>query len=137
VRVELHDGEHAELRDTLTGGDRRRAKAAVEITIHGDESRKITAELEDRINYALLRHLIVSWSLPQTLPRDAASAEIADQILDDLPLEDVEALCLAIKPAYDRCMNGPKGRRAVRGRVLSTSSRDGREPASLTESPDT
>lgn len=110
MRVELHDGNYAEIRDQLTGGDRRRAKAAIEITIGGDESRRFTAELEDRINYALLRQLIVSWSIPQTLPRNASSIEVADQILDDLPLEDVEALAAAIKPMYDRVLNGPKGR---------------------------
>jgi hypothetical protein len=124
VRVELHDGNHAELRDVLTGGDRRRAKAAIEVTIGGDDSRHFTAEMEDRINYALLRQLILSWSIPQTLPRNAASPEIADAILDDLPLEDIEELCTAIKPMYDRVVHGPKGR-AISGRVLSTTSSDG------------
>lgn len=129
MRVELHDGNHAELRDTLTGGDRRRARNAIEITVGGDETRMFNAGLEDRINYALLRQLIVSWSIPQTLPRNAANAEVADQILDDLPLEDIEALCTAIKPMYDRALNGPKDR-TISGKVLSTGSPDDLEPAS-------
>lgn len=129
MRVELHDENWAELRDNLTGGDRRRAKAAIEITIGGDESRRFTAELEDRINYALLRQLIVSWSFPQTLPRNAASVEVADQILDDMDLGDIEALASAIKPMYDRVLNGPKGRNGS-GKVLSITSLDDPEPAS-------
>jgi hypothetical protein len=129
VRVELHDENWAELRDNLTGGDRRRAKAAIEITIGGDESRRFTAELEDRINYALLRQLIVSWSFPQTLPRNAASVEVADQILDDMDLGDIEALAAAIKPMYDRVLNGPKGRNDS-GKVLSITSLDDPEPGS-------
>ena len=127
MRVELHDDNHAELRDTLTGGDRRRAKAAIEVTVSGDsDTRTFTAELEDRIYYALLRQLIVSWSIPQTLPRNAATKEIADQIIDDLPLEDLEALVAAVKPMYDRILNGPKGK-IISGRPLSTSSSDGQE----------
>jgi hypothetical protein len=128
VRVQLHDGNYAELRDKLTGGDRRRAKAAIEITVGGDETRHFTAELEDRINYALLRQLIVSWSFPQTLPRDAVNAETADQILDDLDLEDVEALCKAIRPYYDRILNGPK-EKIISGSVSPTGSSDGQVPA--------
>jgi hypothetical protein len=119
VRVELHDGNHAELRDQLTGGDRRRAKAAISVTVGGDEARTFTGELEDKINYALLRGLIVSWSIPQTLPRNAASPEVADGILDDLPIEDIEALCAAVRPHYDRVLNGPKSP-TISGSVLST-----------------
>jgi hypothetical protein len=130
VRVQLHDGNYAELRDRLTGGDRRRAKAAIEITVGGDETRRFTAELEDRINYALLRQLIVSWSFPQTLPRNAASVEIADQILDDLELDDVEALCKAIRPFYDRILNGPK-EKIISGSGLLTGSSPGPEPDAL------
>jgi hypothetical protein len=130
VRVELHDGNHAELRDQLSGGDRRRAKAAIQITVGGDESRTFTGELEDKINYALLRGLIVSWTLPQTLPRNAASTEIADQILDDLNLEDIEALCAAVRPHYDRVLNGPKAT-IISGNVLSTTTSDGQAPHSL------
>lgn len=130
MRVALHDDNWAEIRDQLTGGDRRRAKAAIEITVSGDnDSRTFTAELEDRINYALLRQLIVSWSFQQTLPRNAVTAEVADGILDNLNLEDVEALCTAIKPMYDRIMNGPKGR-AASGKVLSITSLDDQEPGS-------
>jgi hypothetical protein len=128
MRVQLHDGNFAELRDRLTGGDRRRAKAAIEITVGGDDTRRFTAELEDRINYALLRQLIIGWSFPQTLPRDAASPEIADQILDDLELEDVEALCKAIKPMYDRILNGPKPQ-IISGSVSPTGSSEDPEPA--------
>lgn len=130
MRVELHDNNWAEIRDQLTGGDRRRAKAAIEITVSGDsDSRTFTAELEDRINYALLRQLIVSWSFQQTLPRNASSVEVADGILENLFLEDIEALCAAIKPMYERVMNGPKGR-DVSGKVLSITSLDDPEPAS-------
>lgn len=124
MRVELHDGNHADLRDQLTGGDRRRAKAAITVTIGGDDARTFTGELEDKINYALLRGLIVAWSLPQTLPRNAATTEIADQILDDLHIEDVEALCAAVRPHYDRVLNGPKDSRTISGNVLSTGSSD-------------
>jgi hypothetical protein len=127
VRVQLHDGNYAELRDRLTGGDRRRAKAAIEITVGGDDTRRFTAELEDKINYALLRQLILSWSFPQTLPRNAASPEIADQILDDLELDDVEALCKAVRPFYDRVLNGPK-EKIISGSVSSTGSSNGQEP---------
>jgi hypothetical protein len=123
VRVELHDGNHAELRDKLTGGDRRRAKSALTVTIGGSDERTFSGDLEDRINYALLRGLIVSWSLPQTLPRDAAGPEVADQILDDLPIEDIEALCAAVRPHYDRVLNGPKDR-IISGSVLPTGSSD-------------
>jgi hypothetical protein len=121
VRVELHDGNHAELRDELTGGDRRAAKGAVQLTISDDGARTMTAELEDRINYALLRRLIVSWTLPQPLPRDAVDP---DTLLDDLPLDDVEALCAAVKPHYDRILSaGPKaGTPAISGTVLATGS---------------
>jgi hypothetical protein len=123
VRVDLHDGNHAELRDELTGGDRRAAKGAVELTINDDGDRTLTAALEDRINYALLRRLIVSWTLPQPLPRDAVDP---DALLDDLPLDDVEALCTAVKPHYDRILNAtPKAvTPMISGTVLATGSSD-------------
>lgn len=128
MRVELRDGNHAELRDRLTAGDRRAAKAAMKFTIGADEERILTAEMDEKINYALLRAMIVSWSLPQTLPRNAASDEVAEQILDGLDIEDIEALCEAIKPQRDRVMNGPKAM-TVSGSVLPPGSSVPMDPA--------
>lgn len=122
MRVELSGGNHADLRDELNGGDRRAARAAIKITIAGDESRQFTAELEDQIMYALLRRLIISWSFPQPLPRDAG-----DDVLNNLPIDDQDALYEAVRPFYDRILNGPKPK-VISGNVLATTSSDGQEP---------
>lgn len=123
MRVELHDGNYAELREQLTAGDRRSAKAAIAFTITDDGSRTITAELEENVYYALLRRMIVLWSFPQPIPRDAVDWQGA---LDALDIGDLEALAAAAKPHYDRIMSGPKApaETAVPGSVLSISSLD-------------
>lgn len=119
-------GQWAELREAVNAGDRRAAKAAVTVTIQGDESRVFTAELEDKVMYALLRRLIVSWSLPQPLPSQAVNAE---DVLDQLPIDDQEALYKAVRPVYDRVMGtGPKPA-TVSGSVSTTGSSDAPEPA--------
>lgn len=127
MRVELHDGNFAELRDNLTAGDRRRAKAAIRVVVGGDDSREFYGDLEDRINYALLRGMLVAWSIPQTLPKDAATPEVADGILDGLEIEDIEALCDAVRGHYDRVLNGPK-QKIISGSVSSTGSSGGPVP---------
>lgn len=125
LRVELAAGQWAELREQVNAGDRRAAKAAVVVTVQGDESRVFTAELEDKVMYALLRRLIIAWSLPQPLPSQALNPE---DVLDMLPIEDQEALYQAVKPVYDRIMNnGPKPR-TVSGSVSTTGSSDAPVP---------
>jgi hypothetical protein len=130
LRVELSGDHYAELREQMNGNDRRAARAAIEITINGDESRQFTAEMEDKIMTALLRRMILSWSLPQTLPRDAVSPEIAGEIIGNLPVDDVDALYDAVRPFYDRVVQGPK-KKIISGSVLPTTSLDAPEPAAL------
>jgi hypothetical protein len=116
------------MRDNLTAGDRRRAKSAIKVVVGGDDDkREFYGDLEDRINYALLRSMIIAWSFPQTLPRNAATVELADQILDDLSIEDIEALCDAVRPHYDRVLNGPKPK-VISGSASSTGSLTGPVP---------
>lgn len=123
MRVELQDGQWAELRDQLTAGDRRMAKSAIAFTITDEGSRTISAELEENVYYALLRRMIVLWSFPQPLPRDAVDWE---GVLDNMKIEDLETLAAAVKPHYDRILNGPKAR-TISGNVLSTTSSDDQE----------
>jgi hypothetical protein len=129
LRVELSGDHYAELREGMNGNDRRAARAAIEITINGDESRQFTAEMEDKIMTALLRRMILSWTLPQSLPRDAVSPEVAGEIIGNLPIEDVDALYDAVRPHYDRVIQGPK-KKIISGSVLpTTSSGDLEQPA--------
>jgi hypothetical protein len=116
MRVELKDGNWADLREEMTGGDRRAGKAAIKLTISEDGSREITGELEEKVKYVLLRRLILNWSYPPPLPRDAVDWEAT---LDNLPIEDIEKLGDFVQPYYDRALNGPKPR-IVSGSVLST-----------------
>ena len=129
ARVELSKGGWAELRDQITGGDRRAARAAVQVTVRSDEARVVSAELEDNVMYALLARLITGWSLAQPLPGQAL---VPADVLDALDLDDQEALYLAVRPTYERIMTGgpKKETKAISGRVLSTGSSEGQEPGS-------
>jgi hypothetical protein len=128
LRIDLTGGQWAELREQLNGGDRRAAKAAVTVTVQGDESRVFTASLEDSVMYALLRRLIIAWSLPQPLPSQAANAE---DVIDMLPMDDIEALYQAVRPVYDRIMGGGPKPKTISGSVSTTGSSDDPEPAVL------
>lgn len=121
MRVELKDGQWADLRDQITGGDRRAAKNAIHLHINEDGSRELSGDLDDSIKYALLRRLIVDWSFPPPLPRDAVDWEGRLDGLDD---EDLGLLYDAIQPVYDRVLAGPK-RQIISGSVLSPGSLDG------------
>lgn len=126
MRVQLSAGNHADLRDEPNGGDRRAARGAISITINGDESRVFTAELEDRIMYALLKRMIIGWTLAQPLPGQAVDG---DAILNNLSMDDQDALYQAVRPVYDRVLNGPKPQ-TISGSVLpTTSSGDPAPPA--------
>ena len=116
MRIELRDGQWAELRDEMNGGDRRAGKAAITLKVAEDGSREITGELEENIKYVLLRRLIVEWSFPPPLPRDAVDWQGA---IDRLHIDDIEALSEAVQPMYDRVLNGPKSP-TISGTVLST-----------------
>jgi len=116
MRIELRDGQWAELRDEMNGGDRRAGKAAITLKVAEDGSREITGELEENIKYVLLRRLIVDWSFPPPLPRDAVDWQ---GTIDRLHIDDIEALSDAVQPMYDRVLNGPKSP-TISGTVLST-----------------
>jgi hypothetical protein len=127
MRVELKDGQWADLRDQVTGGDRRAAKHAIQLHINEDGSRELTGDLDDQVKYVLLRRLIVDWSYPPPLPRDAVDWE---GVIDKLDDDDLGALYEAVQPVYDRVLASPK-RKIISGSVVSTGSSD-EVPAQLT-----
>jgi hypothetical protein len=128
MRVELKDGQWAELRDKILGADRLAAKKAIRLHINEDGSRELEGDLDERIKLALLRRLIVEWSFPPPLPHQAQTMEQAETILGNLDEEDLASLYDAVQPVYDRVLAGPK-RKIISGSVVSTGSSDGQEPA--------
>lgn len=106
MKVELSGGFEAEIRENLTGGDRRAVNKAIVITVAEDGSRLVCADMQDSVKTALLRRLITSWTIPNLpIPAEATDEDGGpDGVLDGLPLEDLEALDKAVQPAYDRIM---------------------------------
>ena len=47
--------------------------------------------VEDNVTGAILRQMIVAWDVPQPLPRDAQTDDLAQGILDTLDDEDYAA----------------------------------------------
>jgi hypothetical protein len=123
MRIELRNGGWAEVREEMNGGDRRIGKAAIHLKIAEDGSREMTGELEENVRYALLRRLIVGWSYPPPLPKDAVDWVAT---LDNLHIDDIETLAEFVQPFQDRVLNGPKSR-IISGNVLSPGTSDDQE----------
>jgi hypothetical protein len=101
----LPSGHHVQLRDTFMRADRIAAKRALKIDIDPDGTRHMTAALEEEVNGAILREMIVQWDFASPLPRDAATPALAEGILNSvLDDDDTEALNKAIRPFFVKVM---------------------------------
>jgi hypothetical protein len=104
LEITLPSGASATLRDTFLRGDRRAARRALKLTIDSDGTRHMDLSVEDNVTGALLRQMIVSWTIPQPVPRDAQTDELAQGILDAIDDDDYAALAKEVRPYYLKVM---------------------------------
>lgn len=114
MKVDLANGNSAELRDKLKAKDKFKVQEAIQINMSGDISMSIITLMRT----TLLTRLLQSWTLDAPLPGTHSCAEcagssakwhehVAEYIGDTLDLEDYEALEAIIEPITDRIMDGP------------------------------
>lgn len=114
MKVELANGQSAELRDKLKAKDKFKVQEAIQINMNGEISMSIITLMRT----TLLTRLLTSWTLDAPLPGTHSCAEcatssalwhahVAEYIGDTLDLEDYEALEAVIEPITDRIMDGP------------------------------
>lgn len=104
MEVTLPSGYTATLRDAFLRGDRRDAQRALKVVISADGSRMIEGSIKTEIAGRILRRMLVSWTVPQPLPSQAAAEHLAENILDMLSDEDAEALERAVDPWIERVL---------------------------------
>ena len=99
--ITLPSGHKVTLRDQFLRGDRRRARPQQKVAL-GADGRPAYVEVpsDEDIIGRILRDMIVGWDVPQRLPREAETVELAQGILDTLPDEDYEVLMEAVRPFF-------------------------------------
>ena len=138
MRVELSNGQWAEIREYRLRRDRLAVREAFRVSVGEDGSREFTLSLEDRGIEALLTNMITGWSFgppPAELvnPRD---------VYDELPDEDGELLAAAVRHHYNTIMGrggDPKPQaKTISGSVSPTiSSSDAAATAAPSTAPST
>ena len=142
MRVDLPSGHFAEIRDQMFHGDVRFAKKAAKFRSHRDDnssgsSTDIDLSFEDEVTGALLYRMLEKWDIPQSLPREAETLDLALGILDMLEEDDFAALRKAVRPFYLKVMErpqddeSPKGASAPTG-ISSSAANRGLEIPSIT-----
>ncbi len=107
MRVELPSGHFAEIRDKMMHGDVRYAKKAAKFRVSRAGDSDVDLSFEDEITGAILYRMLVQWDIPQTLPREAQTLDLALGILDMLEEDDFRALRKAVRPFYLQVMDRP------------------------------
>lgn len=97
-------GKHVTLRDTFLRGDRRRAKPGNRVVFAADGTRYAEVPSDDEVIGRILRDMIVAWDVPQPLPRDAQTEEMAQGILDTLDDDDYAEMAKAVMPFFRKVM---------------------------------
>lgn len=97
MRVELPDGGWAEIAEPtdLRKGDRKAVLAALQVEVDGEGRRLMSLGYDEDMRDALLRRVVLMWSLPFPLPKDDPAS------LDKLTLAQADALVEAINPHMD------------------------------------
>lgn len=100
IRIELPDGEWAEVKDLedLRDGDRKALNKAVSLSVTADEDDQmghLSGSYEDDMYDALLVRVVTNWSLKMHIPSRHK------KVLDDLTLDQARALREGVKPHYD------------------------------------
>ena len=100
--AELPDGQTATFRDQLMRGDIREARRGMVFITAPDGSRRTDGAFLDDLTGRIIRIMLVDWSLPMPMPRDAASEDLAQRILDGLDEGTYSALEAAVAPWVNR-----------------------------------
>ena len=103
MKVSLPSGGEAEFRDTLLRGDARAARGKMVVVISPDGSRRMEGNVTDDVTGELIRHMLIAWPRG-ALPRDAHTADLAAQMLDQVPDEDYAVLEKAVGPWVERIL---------------------------------
>jgi hypothetical protein len=109
MKVDLPSGNWAELRDKLKGGDRMAAMEAVRVEV-ADGKTTVDGSVEARVCNALLARLITAWSFEGVPPPATHINPVT--VLEDLDLDDYNALCEAIEPYVEKVTPRPNRRPA-------------------------
>ena len=103
--ITLPSGHHVTLRDTFMRGDVVAARKALKFDMDADGTRHMDLSVDEAVNGAIMRAMIIGWDFPSPLPREAATAELADGVLNTvLDADDDEALTRALRPWYLKVM---------------------------------
>jgi hypothetical protein len=120
LRVELPSGHFAEIRDKMMHGDVRFAKKAAKFRVSRAGDSDVDLSFEDEVTGAILYRMLVQWDVPQSLPREAQTLDLALGILDMLDEDDFKALRKAVRPFYLQVMERPDDEESPKGESAPT-----------------
>ena len=103
MKVTLPSGGEAEFRDTLLRGDARAARSKMVVVISPDGSRRMEGTVTDDVTGELIRQMLIAWPRG-ALPREAATDDLAQRMLDGLDDEDYGVLEKAVGPWVERIL---------------------------------
>lgn len=103
MRVTLPNGDWAELRENVKGGDRKAFKGAIKFKVNTEGGfQEIAGDLQECQRYAVLRRLITSWSLTDYPIPLAEPPDIAEPVLERLDLDYLDPMLEAIEPLIEK-----------------------------------
>ena len=111
MKVDLPSGHTAEFRDVMMRGDIRACKRGIVIVTSPDGSRSIEGSFLDDLTGRVVACMMTAWDFGQPLPREGATEERRQAILDTvLDSKDWKAISAAVGPWVEELL----GRREAR-----------------------
>ena len=103
MEVTLPSGNTARFKDKMMRGDIVEARRGMKFVTAPDGSRTVDGSFIDNVAGRVITCMLVEWSFPATLPRNAASDDLAQRILNEtLDDNDSLAMDMAVAPWVNR-----------------------------------
>lgn len=104
MKVDLPSGHTAEFRDVMMRGDIRACKRGIVLVTSPDGSRSIEGSFLDDLTGRVVACMMTAWDFGQPLPREGATEERRQAILDTvLDSKDWKAISAAVGPWVENC----------------------------------
>jgi hypothetical protein len=103
TKVDLSEGNWAEIRDKLKGKDKFAVQQSISFDVD-NASQKVSADLMTTMTNALLAKLITTWSFPDPVPGDT---DDPGEVLGELDIDDYNALEDAARPMLSKVLQTP------------------------------
>jgi hypothetical protein len=106
VQITLPSGNTVDIRDALTAKDKFRVQAAVRLSLDTATGlQESSGSILNDMRNALLQQIITAWSFP-----GVAIPSVNPNTLDEMALDDYNALAEGVEPLLDKVVNSSPNR---------------------------